>query len=102
MHYKKLKDVEEKELNGEVVVPNSNGSPVKPGEDADAPERADEPDSTAPEESTAPGSAESQPQAKEPQACEGFQGALGQVRAKVEVCKDESIGKEETGLGYVS
>ncbi|XP_012671362.1 microprocessor complex subunit DGCR8 [Clupea harengus] len=95
LHYKKLKDVEEKELNGEVVVPNSNGSPVKPGEDADAPERADEPDSTAPEESTAPGSAESQPQAKEPQACEGFQGALGQVRAKVEVCKDESIEIEE-------
>lgn len=32
-------------------------------------------------------------QGKENQACETAQGALGQVRAKVEVCKDESVGE---------
>uniref|UniRef100_A0A8C1L757 DGCR8 microprocessor complex subunit n=1 Tax=Cyprinus carpio TaxID=7962 RepID=A0A8C1L757_CYPCA len=64
LHYKKMKDLEEREQNGE-------GIPL---------ERVDEPDSTATEEPTANDTA---------------QGALGQVKAKVEVCKDESVDIEE-------
>ncbi|XP_071390399.1 microprocessor complex subunit DGCR8 [Centroberyx affinis] len=107
LHYKKMKDQEERELNGEVT-PNAEVSPVKPGEEADGVERADEPDSTAQEQEDGPASsslAEGVPdgegvpnpslQSKESQACDIAQGALGQVKAKVEVCKDESIDLEE-------
>lgn len=92
-----MKEQEEREQNGEVI-PNSDGSPLKPREEGDLPERADEPDSTAPEESTAKAVDEAtESEAKEPQTSEMAQGALGQVKAKVEVCKDESIGKEDMG-----
>ncbi|XP_076126879.1 microprocessor complex subunit DGCR8 [Alosa pseudoharengus] len=104
LHYKKMKEHEEREQNGDVIA-NSRGSPLKPVEDGDLPERVDEPDSTAPEESTAKAAddptlvsgeaTEAQPDVKEPQVHEMAQGALGQVRAKVEVCKDESIDIEE-------
>ncbi|XP_036383906.1 microprocessor complex subunit DGCR8 [Megalops cyprinoides] len=104
LHYKKMKEQEEREQNGEVT-PNPETSPVKPGEGVELIERADEPDSTAPEESAVgglgdpgegPGVApEPHPDKEEPQACETAQGALGQVKAKVEVCKDESVDIEE-------
>lgn len=107
LHYKKMKSQAEKELNGEVT-PNAEVSPVKPGEEADSVEGPDEPDSTAQEESStaAPGPEEERspgaegvvgahPARKQPQGCETAQGALGQVKAKVEVCKDESIDIEE-------
>ncbi|MBN3298901.1 DGCR8 protein, partial [Amia calva] len=101
LHYKKMKEHEEREQNGEVT-PNPEKSPEKPAEAVVDPERADEPDSTAPEESTAgaaPGvpeeGAQSAAAPSEERVIETAQGALGQVKAKVEVCKDESIEIEE-------
>uniref|UniRef100_A0A6Q2ZDX0 Microprocessor complex subunit DGCR8 n=1 Tax=Esox lucius TaxID=8010 RepID=A0A6Q2ZDX0_ESOLU len=92
LHYRKMKDHEEREQNGEVT-PNTEVSPVKPGDEADHVERPDEPDSTAQEEGTIEGCPV--PHSKVPHSCEMAQGALGQVRAKVEVCKDESIDIKE-------
>uniref|UniRef100_A0A4W5MN36 DGCR8 microprocessor complex subunit n=1 Tax=Hucho hucho TaxID=62062 RepID=A0A4W5MN36_9TELE len=116
LHYRKMKDHEERQQNGEVT-PNAEVSPVKPGEEADSLERPDEPDSTAQEDPTTvalglslgdgevvletglvtEGTIERcpVPHSKMPLSCEMAQGALGQVRAKVEVCKDESIEIEE-------
>lgn len=113
LHYKKMKTQEEKELNGEVT-PNAEVSPTKAADEAtdaaavaadnidDAVEVMEEPDSTA-QEDGAPEELEKEgvqakdvlgafPRTKEFPAFEGAQGALGQVKAKVEVCKDESIG----------
>uniref|UniRef100_A0A8C7V6Z3 Microprocessor complex subunit DGCR8 n=1 Tax=Oncorhynchus mykiss TaxID=8022 RepID=A0A8C7V6Z3_ONCMY len=93
LHYRKMKDHEERQQNGEVT-PNAEVSPVKPGEEADSLERPDEPDSTAQEDPTTvalEGTIERCPVPHGKMA----QGALGQVRAKVEVCKDESIEIEE-------
>uniref|UniRef100_A0A672P0M2 Microprocessor complex subunit DGCR8 n=1 Tax=Sinocyclocheilus grahami TaxID=75366 RepID=A0A672P0M2_SINGR len=74
LHYKKIKELEEREQNGE-------GIPL---------ERVDEPDSTATEEPTG------RPASEDPDLANDIaQGALGQVRAKVEVCKDESVDIEE-------
>lgn len=97
-----MKEHEDREQNGEVT-PTAEVSPVKSGEEGVSSERADEPDSTATEEPTGrPTSEDLDPdimepggssEGKESQACDTAQGALGQVRAKVEVCKDESIGK---------
>lgn len=97
-----MKEQEEKEHNGEVT-PNAEVSPVKPGEENVSLERADEPDSTATEEPTCratsedpdvdlmePGGSSAR---KDSQGSDAAQGALGQVKAKVEVCKDESVGK---------
>ncbi|CAB1322139.1 unnamed protein product, partial [Coregonus sp. 'balchen'] len=114
LHYRKMKDHEEREQNGEVT-PNAEVCPVKPGKEADSVERPDEPDSTAQEDATAVGLGEGEVEAeietglvtdvtikgcpvlhgKMPHSFEMAQGALGQVRAKVEVCKDESIEIEE-------
>ncbi|KAG1958579.1 microprocessor complex subunit DGCR8 [Pimephales promelas] len=104
LHYKKMKEHEDREQNGEVT-PTAEVSPAKSGEEGVSSERADEPDSTATEELTdrptledpdpdimEPGGSS---EGKESQACDTAQGALGQVRAKVEVCKDESIEIEE-------
>uniref|UniRef100_A0A674B546 Microprocessor complex subunit DGCR8 n=1 Tax=Salmo trutta TaxID=8032 RepID=A0A674B546_SALTR len=88
LHYRKMKDHEERQQNGEVT-PNAEVSPVKPGEEADSLERPDEPDSTAQEDPTTVALGLSLGDG------EMAQGALGQVRAKVEVCKDESIEIEE-------
>lgn len=96
-----MKEQEEREHNGEVT-PTAEVSPVKSAEEAVSLERADEPDSTATEELTGKSTSEDpdldmepegSSEGKENQANETAQGALGQVKAKVEVCKDESIGK---------
>ncbi|KAG2471045.1 DGCR8 protein, partial [Polypterus senegalus] len=98
-----MKDQEERELNGEVT-PNRETSPIKAAEGiSDSPEKADEPDSTAPEEVSAGNvdtpeesiSTDLPPEDRETQSSEATQGALGQVKAKVEVCKDESVEIEE-------
>ncbi|XP_028680820.1 microprocessor complex subunit DGCR8 [Erpetoichthys calabaricus] len=103
LHYKKMKDQEERELNGEVT-PNRETSPIKAADGiSDSPEKADEPDSTAPEEVSAGNvdipeesiSTDLPPGDRETQSSEATQGALGQVKAKVEVCKDESVEIEE-------
>lgn len=88
-----MKEQEDREHNGEVT-PNAEVSPVKPGEETVSLERADEPDSTATEEPTLedPEPAASSVR-KDSHGSDAAQGALGQVRAKVEVCKDESVGK---------
>ncbi|XP_066509420.1 microprocessor complex subunit DGCR8-like [Hoplias malabaricus] len=106
LHYKKMKEQEEREQNGEVTPVTV--SPVKPGEmESNGVESIKEPDSTAPEEALASGSLEDfglvdttepvdvQGEGKESQSSESAQGALGQVKAKVEVCKDESVDIEE-------
>lgn len=97
-----MKEQEEREHNGEVT-PTAEVSPVKSGEEGVSSERADEPDSTATEELTGRSTSEDpdldiiepgvSSEGKESQASDTAQGALGQVKAKVEVCKDESIGK---------
>ncbi|XP_067295159.1 microprocessor complex subunit DGCR8 [Pseudorasbora parva] len=104
LHYKKMKEHEVREQNGEVT-PTAEVSPVKSGEEGILSERADEPDSTATEEPTSRPTSEDpdldimEPggslEGKECQASDTAQGALGQVKAKVEVCKDESIEIEE-------
>ncbi|XP_016413582.1 microprocessor complex subunit DGCR8-like isoform X2 [Sinocyclocheilus rhinocerous] len=104
LHYKKMKEVEEREQNGEVT-PSAEVSPVKSGEEGIPLERVDEPDSTATEEPTGRPTSEDpdldlmepggSSEGKESQANDIAQGALGQVRAKVEVCKDESVDIEE-------
>lgn len=98
LHYKKMKEQEERERNGEVT-PNAEVSPVKSGEESTSLEKADEPDSTATEEPTGRATSEEPDEGpstgKDCQASDTTQGALGQVKAKVEVCKDESVEIEE-------
>uniref|UniRef100_A0A669DX04 DGCR8 microprocessor complex subunit n=1 Tax=Oreochromis niloticus TaxID=8128 RepID=A0A669DX04_ORENI len=89
LHYKKMKEQEERELNGEVV-PDAEESVVKPAEEANGGEQAGTSDATAEDQDAMPPS-KSLP-------CDSAQGALGQVKAKVEVCKDESIELEEFRL----
>lgn len=103
LHYKKMKEQEERELNGEVTL-NAAELPVKSGEETNGDEGASKSsaktrDDTSPSVLTDGGAEGEGPtnnnlQGKEPQSCDTAQGALGQVKAKVEVCKDESIGKE--------
>lgn len=88
-----MKEQEEREQNGEVT---PNVSPVKDSEDIEPQVRTEEPDSTAPEgacDESNPDPTDNRPEGKDGQGCEMVQGALGQVKAKVEVCKDESVGK---------
>ncbi len=93
-----MKDQEEKELNGEVT-PNAEEFPVKAtnGEEGAGKSvaTAEEQDGVAPPNLTDgdPDGEGNSLQGKESQPCDTAQGALGQVKAKVEVCKDESIGK---------
>ncbi|XP_061528961.1 microprocessor complex subunit DGCR8 [Phycodurus eques] len=109
LHYKKMKEHDEKELNGNVD-PQAEESPVKPRVEANGDDHVANSENTAevhdnlPASSPANGDLEgegitnhSQP-IKEAQACDIAQGALGQVRAKVEVCKDESIELEDFRL----
>ncbi|KAI4820107.1 hypothetical protein KUCAC02_028099 [Chaenocephalus aceratus] len=102
LHYKKIKALEEKELNGEGTQ-NAEETPVKPVDETNGEEMA------GPSEAPAQGQylippfivfdgvhgGGSTPKislaCKRPHAFDTAQGALGQVRAKVEVCKDESI-----------
>lgn len=101
-----MKEQEEKELSGEAAPPAEDAA-VKPSEETNG--KGDE-EAAAVNDVAAcdlPGTDgggggndddggnninSSQP-GKEIQACETAQGALGQVKAKVEVCKDESIGE---------
>lgn len=108
LHYKKMKDQEERELNGEVA-PNAEELPVKPGEQANGDTGASKLGGAAGEGVSPPGgtdgpdgegAANSSLLVKEPQPCDSAQGALGQVKAKVEVCKDESIGKDRRGPSW--
>ncbi|KAJ0067684.1 hypothetical protein NL108_009838, partial [Boleophthalmus pectinirostris] len=104
LHYKKMKEQEEKELNGEVT-PSAEESPVKSSRvNNEAVMSSTEPDCTADDADNMPsssqpdsfdGEAEANLQSKDPLACDSAQGALGQVKAKVEVCKDESIELED-------
>ncbi|CAJ0960460.1 unnamed protein product [Ranitomeya imitator] len=77
LHYKKMKDNEEKEHNND-----ASGLPSESPSEKILDNNADEPDSTA-------GNLTSD---EKEVPVEVTQGALGQVKAKVEVCKDESIG----------
>lgn len=98
-----MKDQEERELNGEVTL-NAEES-LKPSVEANGEDGVSNSEATAEEQDGIPTSSltDSGPdkegttinslQGKEPQPCDTAQGALGQVKAKVEVCKDESIGK---------
>lgn len=102
LHYKKMKEHEERQLNGETT-PNAEESPVKRNEEVNNEEMAkshcstDEADNVPSSSQPDPydGESEANPQSKESQSCDTAQGALGQVKAKVEVCKDESIELEE-------
>lgn len=87
-----MKDQEERELNGEVT----SNAEESPGEEV-----TEEKGATSEEQEVLLSgltdhdeepTADSLPN-KESQPCDTAQGALGQVKAKVEVCKDESIGK---------
>ncbi|XP_041854552.1 microprocessor complex subunit DGCR8 isoform X2 [Melanotaenia boesemani] len=106
LHYRRMKEQEDKELNGEVMS-NAETSPVKPGEEGSGEEKAgqsSEEQDDVPASSVATASQDGEhttgdsSQNKEPQPCDTAQGALGQVKAKVEVCKDESIELEEFRL----
>uniref|UniRef100_A0A3B5JYH4 Microprocessor complex subunit DGCR8 n=1 Tax=Takifugu rubripes TaxID=31033 RepID=A0A3B5JYH4_TAKRU len=77
LHYKKMKDHEERELNGEVA---HNTEEVQ--------DKSDEQTNGDMEASRLGATTGEGP-------CDTAQGALGQVKAKVEVCKDESIELED-------
>ncbi|XP_073321646.1 microprocessor complex subunit DGCR8 [Pagrus major] len=113
LHYKKMKEQEEKELNGEVAL-NAHQSPVKASEEANGEEGGDKSGATAEEQDQdqvqvpPPSLTDGCPDEKattnnslqgtEPHSFDTAQGALGQVKAKVEVCKDESIELEDFRL----
>ncbi|KAJ7412061.1 Microprocessor complex subunit DGCR8 [Willisornis vidua] len=86
-HYKKMKENEEREQNNDIT-PNGEVSPIKHlDKSSELDCQTEEPDSTA---------ADSGPlDDKDPSGGDAAQGALGQVKAKVEVCKDESVDLED-------
>ncbi|XP_047618082.1 microprocessor complex subunit DGCR8 isoform X2 [Phacochoerus africanus] len=87
LHYKKMKDSEEREQNRELA-PGGEVSPAKPpGRSAELELPMEEPDSL--------GADSGPPDEKDTLGAEAAPGALGQVKAKVEVCKDESVDLEE-------
>uniref|UniRef100_A0A8C9LU13 DGCR8 microprocessor complex subunit n=1 Tax=Piliocolobus tephrosceles TaxID=591936 RepID=A0A8C9LU13_9PRIM len=87
LHYKKMKDNEEREQSSDLT-PSGDVSPVKPlSRSAELEFPLDEPDSM--------GADPGPPDEKDPLGAEAAPGALGQVKAKVEVCKDESVDLEE-------
>ena len=102
-----MKEHEEKELNEEMKT-NAVESPVKPRLEANGEEGADMLDATAEEQEGDPpsiltdvapngeGTTDNNLQAKVIRPFDIALGALGQVRAKVEVCKDESVGKSSS------
>lgn len=87
LHYKKMKDSEEREQGSERP-PSAPLSPVKP---LSRPSELEFPL----EEPEAAGTDPGPPDEKDPLGTEAAPGALGQVKAKVEVCKDESVDLEE-------
>uniref|UniRef100_G1TTV2 DGCR8 microprocessor complex subunit n=1 Tax=Oryctolagus cuniculus TaxID=9986 RepID=G1TTV2_RABIT len=87
LHYKKMKDNEEREQSSDIS-PSGEGSPAKPlSRSAELEFPLEEPD--------AMGTDSGPPDEKDPLGAEAAPGALGQVKAKVEVCKDESVDLEE-------
>ncbi|XP_061841877.1 microprocessor complex subunit DGCR8-like [Nerophis lumbriciformis] len=112
LHYKNMKDREEKELNGEMAL-RAEESLKKSSAEANGEELAGEPDNTAGVQVDTPApcladagldcdvTANHTQPAKEALPWDIAQGALGQVRAKVEVCKDESIELEDFRLYLV-
>ncbi|XP_068166705.1 microprocessor complex subunit DGCR8 [Antennarius striatus] len=94
LHYKKMKEQEEKELNGEMTV-NAEEFPVKASQEAIDVDGAAKSGATADEQDDIPPSSQTGAKGRESQCFDTAQGALGQVKAKVEVCKDESIELEE-------
>lgn len=98
-----MKDHEERELNGEVAL-NTEEVQDKTDEQTNGDVEASRLGATTGEGVSPSGPTDDGPngesaannslQGKESQPCDTAQGALGQVKAKVEVCKDESIGKD--------
>ncbi|KAF6723546.1 Microprocessor complex subunit DGCR8 [Oryzias melastigma] len=96
LHYKKMREQEEKDLREELTS-TTEQLPPKPDEQGSGEEAksSDEQDAAAAVvDETDPTTDNSQP-SKEAHPCDTAQGALGQVKAKVEVCKDESIELED-------
>lgn len=80
-----MKDNEEREQNSELA-PSGEVSPVKPlSRSAELEFPLEEPDSIGADSGAL--------DEKDTLGAEAAPGALGQVKAKVEVCKDESVGK---------
>ncbi|KAG8146315.1 hypothetical protein E2320_012673 [Naja naja] len=87
LHYKKMRENEEREQSNDIT-PNREVSPVKLMEKSlELDSQTEEPDSTAADSGTL--------DEKDPTGGDAAQGALGQVKAKVEVCKDESVDIED-------
>ncbi|XP_074062627.1 microprocessor complex subunit DGCR8 isoform X1 [Macrotis lagotis] len=87
LHYKKMKDNEERELSNDIT-PIGDASPIKSMEKtSELDSQTEEPDSTAADSGCL--------DEKETLGGDTTQGALGQVKAKVEVCKDESVDLED-------
>ncbi|XP_028566172.2 microprocessor complex subunit DGCR8 [Podarcis muralis] len=87
LHYKKMKENEEREQNNDIT-PNGEVSPIKlMDKSLEFDCQTEEPDSTAADSGTL--------DEKDPPGGDAAQGALGQVKAKVEVCKDESVDIED-------
>ncbi|XP_006875882.1 PREDICTED: microprocessor complex subunit DGCR8 isoform X2 [Chrysochloris asiatica] len=87
LHYKKMKDNEEREQSSDLTV-NGEVSPVKPLSRSTELE-------IPPEELDSMGANSGPLDEKDTLGAEATPGALGQVKAKVEVCKDESVDLEE-------
>jgi len=94
-----MKENEEREQNNDIT-PNGEVSPIKHiDKSSELDCQTEEPDSTA---------ADSGPlDEKDTSGGDAAQGALGQVKAKVEVCKDESVGRygnwdSRLGCGWVN
>lgn len=93
-----MKDQEERELNGELTS-NKEECPGEQGNGEKTAEKSADEQDGVPTSSVADcgqdgeQSTDNSVQTKESQPFDTAQGALGQVKAKVEVCKDESIGK---------
>lgn len=80
-----MKDNEEREQSSDLT-PSGEVSPVKPlSRSTELEFPLEEPDSV--------GTDSGPPDEKDLLGAEAAPGALGQVKAKVEVCKDESVGK---------
>ncbi|XP_070618828.1 microprocessor complex subunit DGCR8 [Erythrolamprus reginae] len=87
LHYKKMRENEEREQSNDIT-PNGEVSPVKlTDKSLELDCQTEEPDSTAADSGTL--------DEKDPSGGDAAQGALGQVKAKVEVCKDESVDIED-------
>uniref|UniRef100_A0A8C5S0C7 Microprocessor complex subunit DGCR8 n=1 Tax=Laticauda laticaudata TaxID=8630 RepID=A0A8C5S0C7_LATLA len=87
LHYKKMRENEEREQSNDIT-PNREVSPVKLMEKSlELDSQTEEPDSTAADSGTL--------DEKDPTGGDAAQGALVQVKAKVEVCKDESVDIED-------